>query len=403
MNIREIIKISLSSIWANKIRSFLTMLGIIIGISSVMVITTLGLGAQGDIKNEFSRYGLNRADVGMNWDSKNPPVYKDYITYEDIDIIGNMQGQVEAVSPRIARYVTVKGRDKAFTVLLNGVTPDYLKIEKVEIIKGRFVNEQDEKAGRNVLVLDEKTARDIFGTIDCLGETLTISTWGRSLELMIVGITKVSDSTMAKMFDETNDNKGYAPTSVVRRLTYNPRLERFSVAIDRSFRVKTVGDMIINFLERRHKSPDKYMLYDYNSNMDEVTNIFGIITKIVSGIAAISLIVGGIGIMNIMLVSVTERTREIGIRKALGAKRRTILYQFLCESVILSLIGGLLGLLLGSAIGFTVVKILKLPFVISIGATVVSVIVTSGIGIIFGVYPANKAAKLDPIQALRYE
>ncbi|MBA1335325.1 MAG: ABC-type antimicrobial peptide transport system, permease component [Firmicutes bacterium] len=403
MNIFETVIVSFSSIWANKMRSFLTMLGIIIGISSVMIITTLGLGVQGDIKSEFSRYGLNRADISMKWDPKNPPVYRDYITYDDVETIAGMQGQVEAISPRISRYVTVKGNNKNYSILLNGVTPDFLKIEKVELLKGRFVSDQDEKAKRNVLVLDEKTAREIFGTVDCLGETMTVSSGFRSLELMIIGITKVFDSTMAKMFDETNDKKGYTPVSIMRTITYNPNLERISVAIDQSFHVKTIGDMLIGFLERKHKAPDKYRLFDYNSNMDEVTNVFGIVTKIVSGIAAISLVVGGIGIMNIMLVSVTERTREIGIRKALGAKRKSILYQFLCESVILSLIGGILGLLLGSTVGFTVVRLLKLPFVISIGATAVSVVVTIGIGVVFGVYPASQASKLDPVEALRYE
>lgn len=403
MNVLEIIRIALSAIWANKMRSFLTMLGIIIGISSVMTITTLGQAARMDIQNEFSSYGLNRADVLLNWDSQNPPLYRDYITFEDLDALQGMKGQIEALSPRLARYVTAKYGNRSVRLLLNGVNQDYSEIEKIELVKGRFINTQDDRGKRNVVVLDEKTARELFGTLDCLGSTFTVSTWGQSIELMVVGITKLTDSAIAQMFESTNNSRGFSPISVVRRLHYNDRLDRFSVRVAEQFKVPTVGSIIINFLERRHRTQDKYRLLDYNNEMKQVTTVFSTVTAIVGGIAAISLIVGGIGVMNIMLVSVTERTREIGIRKALGAKRRIILLQFLWESVVISLIGGIIGIIAGCGTGFIVVKTLGLPFSISVGAACLSFLVTAGIGILFGVYPANKAAKFDPVEALRYE
>jgi putative ABC transport system permease protein len=402
MSILETISVALSAIWANKTRSFLTMLGIIIGISSVMIITTLGLGAERDMIEAFSKYGLNRADITMNWNSKDPILNRDFITFEDIDAVGGMVSHVDAVSPRLLVYVTTKGKNGPVSIMLNGVEAEFLKIENISIIRGRFITEQDEKSHRNVTVIDEKTARDLFGTTDCLGQVLTVSVGSRSLELMVIGITGVPDSTMAEMFG-AYDITAYSPVSVVRKLAYIPNLDRFSVTVKSNFEVETVGQMILNYLERRHRSEGKYRFYDYNSNTDEVKSIFGIVTTIVSSIAAISLLVGGIGIMNIMLVSVTERTTEIGIRKALGARPRSVLVQFLVEAVILSLTGGIFGILMGCAIGYAAVSALGLPFVISIGATVISVTITIGIGVVFGVYPAGKASKLNPIVALGYE
>jgi putative ABC transport system permease protein len=402
LSLLETISVALSAICANKMRSFLTMLGIIIGISSVMIITTLGLGAERDLLEAFSRYGLNRADITMNWNSKDPILNRDFITFEDLDVVGGMVSHVDAVSPRLLVYVSLKGKNGPVSIMLNGVDAEFLRIENINIIRGRFITKQDEKSRRNVTVIDEKTARDIFGTTDCLGQVLTVSTGNRSLELMVIGIIGVPDSTMAEMFG-AYDITAYSPVSVVRRLSYIPNLDRFSVTVKNSFEVETVGRMILNYLERRHRSEGKYRFYDYNSNANEVKSIFGIVTTIVSSIAAISLLVGGIGIMNIMLVSVTERTTEIGIRKALGARPGSVLVQFLVEAVILSLTGGILGILTGCAIGYAAVSALGLPFVISTGATVISVAITIGIGVVFGVYPAGKASKLSPIEALGYE
>lgn len=398
----ETFRVALQSLWSNKMRSALTILGLVIGILSVVVITTLGNAAKADMAGAFSKYGQGKVDISLDWDPERPPVYRDYFSDDDIRAISTMENDVVAVSPELHMWTTIKSRDQEINMQIQGVNQDYHKVGTVDIIKGRFLNEEDILGRRNVIIIDEKTARNIFGSLDCVGEKITITTGWHTLELKIVGIDKLMDSAILNMA-QGNYSYGYIPLTLASRINVIDRYEGMKIQAQEGITGNVLGEKVLNLLYRRNKEKEMYRVSAIEDAVENVNQGIGILTTVISGIAAISLIVGGIGIMNIMLVSVTERTREIGIRKAIGAKSITILLQFLVEAILLSVFGGGMGLFLGGIISFIIVWVLGLPFVISKLAIFMAFIFSMVVGVVFGVYPARRAAKLDPIDALRYE
>ncbi|SES86590.1 putative ABC transport system permease protein [Natronincola peptidivorans] len=398
----ETLRVALQSIWANKMRSSLTVLGLVIGILSVVVITTLGNAAQADMTSVFDAYGKGKLSVGLRHNNDRPAVYRDYFSDEDITAVGRMETDVFAVSPELSRWMTMSHGNKQMSIDMYGVNQNYHEVETVDIIRGRFLTEEDVLGRRNVMVIDEKAARYLFGSTDCIGEIVTLTTGWHTVELMIIGVDKLLDSAILNMA-MGNYAYGYMPITLATRMDSIDRYPMLLLQAQEGLETNIVGERVLSLLERRNKERDMYRVYSHEDDLSQVNEGIGFLTLTVSGIAGISLLVGGIGIMNIMLVSVTERTREIGIRKAIGAKPSVILLQFLVEAVILSLFGGILGLSIGGLISFGIVGALGLPFVISKGAIIMAFVFSTTVGIVFGVYPANKASKLDPIEALRYE
>jgi putative ABC transport system permease protein len=407
VNFFESLSIALKAIRVNKMRSILTMLGIIIGIASVIAVFAIGNGGEAAINKEFESFGVNRLMLWHNWNEEISN--RDIMTLDDMDAISrNLGDDIVAISPTYNESMSLvqkmqKKDDKGTTLTVNGVNAQYDKIQKIDILSGRFLIDSDDEGARSVIVIDDQLALDTFGTTDVIGEKMTVSYYNQRLSYVIVGIYEAPKASLFSGFETSFDV--YIPYNTLARtvgLGDNVYMAEINTNPDSS-RDK-IEDKILKVLTQRHRNDsEKYRVYSAESEMEIVNQVTGVITGIISAIAAISLLVGGIGVMNIMLVSVTERTREIGIRKALGASRRDILMQFLVEAVIISLIGGIIGTAIGAGIAAIVAFKLSLPPVVPVNAVILAWVFSAGVGIFFGMYPANQAAKLDPIEALRYE
>ncbi|SCG81972.1 Macrolide export ATP-binding/permease protein macB [Proteiniborus sp. DW1] len=406
MNFLESIGSALSSLWANKMRTFLTMLGIIIGIASVITIVSLGQGSQAQIGNEFEKMGANLVAIYTNWEedlNRN-----DYFNDEDLKTVKRVFGdRITGVSVVLGTSGTAsKGRNNG-SVSLYGVSEDYNKMTPVDIISGRFLLESDIKAGRKVAIIDERLADKLFKRKDVLGENLIVDTGYSKISLTIIGIYETPSGTLENLAQQLmGDNTNiYVPYTMMRSLGYGDIYSQFQLNVVDSKEIDEVSKEVINVLERRHRVVGKnyYLYQSAQQQMDMMNNVLGMVASVIGAIAAISLLVGGIGVMNIMLVSVTERTREIGIRKSIGATRKDILVQFLVEAMIVSGTGGLIGTVLGLTIQGIISMSIGIPPSASLGTILIAVLFSAAVGIFFGIYPANKAAKLDPIEALRYE
>ncbi len=406
MNFIESLGSALSSLWANKMRTFLTMLGIIIGIASVITIVSLGQGSKAQIGNEFEKIGANLVAIYTNW--QKDLNRNDYFDDEDMKNIKRVFGdKITGISVVLGSNGTaVKGRNNA-PVNMYGVSEDYNKMTTIDLIDGRFLLETDIKGSRRVAIIDEKLADKVFKRKDVLGENLIIDTGSSKLSLTIIGTYKTPGGTLENLAQQFmgDTTTVYAPYTMMKSLGYGDRYGQFQVNISDSKKIDEVSKDIITVLERRHKNvgKDYYLYQSAQQQMDMMNNVLNMLSSVVGAIAAISLLVGGIGVMNIMLVSVTERTREIGIRKAIGATRKDILVQFLVEAMIVSGTGGLIGTILGLTIQSIIAMSIGIPPSASIGTILIAVLFSAAVGIFFGMYPANKAAKLDPIEALRYE
>lgn len=402
MNFLENLKMALDSIKSNKMRSFLTMLGIIIGISSVITIVSLGNGGKNSITGEFEKIGAATVKVTVE---ESKASNSDYINLEDTEIIKDRVDKVKYVAPFAEKggFVTEGTKNKRLYIV--GSNPDAKYIDGKEVLYGRYFNEMEYLEGKPVVVIDDASAKIMFGTEDVVGRELKIGAKAASKKVTIIGVTKGYD----RPFNGGGENVPIFLTASIN-LVKDLYPENFIInnmyimATDKNF-TEEVGNSAKNILENRHhnKGKDIYKPESLLKQLDEVNKVIGIFTTFIGAVAAISLLVGGIGVMNIMLVSVTERTREIGIRKALGATTKDILSQFLTESVIISLIGGLIGMILGILFAVVVGKFIKISPSISITAILVAILFSSAVGIFFGIYPAKKAAKLNPIDALRYE
>ncbi len=407
MNFFESVRISLRAIRVNKMRSILTMLGIIIGIASVIAVFAIGYGGEAAIKKEFEQFGVNRMMLMHNWEVSLQS--RDIMTLEDVKAIERVLGdQIAGISPSMGENMalvqrTQKRNDKGTMVSVNGVFPAYQDIQKIDLARGRFLLESDLVSARNVIVIPDDFAVKVFGTTEVLGEKITLNYYNQTLVFTIVGVEKKAKGGLLAGLNQSIT--AYVPYSTLTKVN-GVGDSVYTVEINTKDGVdKSVFESDVKaLLAKRHKNDEgTYRLYSAESEMALVGTITSVITGVISAIAAISLLVGGIGVMNIMLVSVTERTREIGIRKALGARRQDILMQFLVESVIISLIGGIVGTGIGVGIASLVALKLKLPPTVPMNAVILAWAFSAGVGIFFGIYPANQAAKLDPIEALRYE
>ncbi|MCG8541897.1 MAG: ABC transporter permease [Clostridia bacterium] len=404
MNFLESIKLALNAIWANKMRSLLTMLGIIIGISSVIAVVALGQGGNRMMKKEFENFGVNRVHIWHNW--RKNLTSRDYLNHQDVKALRRaFKDEIDACSNMFEINGEIISDKKKVSININGVNEEYNRIDRREMVKGRYFIEGDIKAKRSVALIDEETALEYFGRINVLGERIIVSTHSRNMALVIVGIYRNKKSLFSG-FGGDQPKEIYIPISTLEKMFgIGDRVFGIAMNIKPGVDIEKTLVKMIALLERRHGNigKEKYRSYSAESQMETANNITGVMTMVVGAIAAISLLVGGIGVMNIMLVSVTERTREIGIRKAIGARHRDILLQFLVEAVIISGIGGVIGTVLGIGLSFVISNFIKIPPTVSPITILIAWVFSAGVGIFFGIYPANKAAKLDPIDALRYE
>ncbi|MCL1885028.1 MAG: ABC transporter permease [Defluviitaleaceae bacterium] len=402
MNIFESITSSAHSVLANRMRSILTMLGIIIGISAVIMITSIGQGVQNSMNEMFADFGAGTLIVNVRHNPANPMTRRDRLTLDSAEFLST-HPDVSVVSAASGANARVQLRNPAETTQLTVIGADehFRQAQNVDVRFGRFLANLDVERNAPVVVIDSSLARDIFGRTDVVGETIRTTFWFGTVDLTVIGVFRNSDP-MAGMFG--------MPTTAYIPITYFQRLFNTENVVDQLLviaedldRLDEIAMEIARLLSVFHDNEDRYQVTTVMSQIDMVNDLLGMITGFVALVAFISLAVGGIGVMNIMLVTVTERTREIGIRKSLGATDGNIQFQFLVEAMILTASGGIIGIILGYYGGFALGGIINLTPAVNIPTVIATVIASSLIGIVFGVYPARKAAKLDPIEALRYE
>lgn len=402
MNLVENFSMAIDSIRANKMRSFLTMLGIIIGISSVIMIIALGNGGKNNITGEFEKIGTNNVSIMVD---TNKATQSDAITDNDIEAIKTKIDTVKYITPNVSATGKVSTEKEKIDASIAGGNEDYNSIQNTTIVSGRFFNGNDVLNSKAVGLIDEDGAKAIFGNTDVIGKGIKVEVNGNTKNITIIGITESQKSPGAGMRKDKRASI-IAPYTLVQQM--NPLLSKiYAVTISATDKenVDSATNTTVNMLENRHNNPGKdiYTAQSMMNILSQINSVLGIFTTFVAAVAAISLLVGGIGVMNIMLVSVTERTREIGIRKAIGATTKTILIQFLTESIIVASIGGIIGLTLGYVGAQIAGLIAGITPSISALTVILVILFSSSIGIFFGIYPARKAASLNPIDALRYE
>ena len=412
MDIRENIRIAIFSIKTNMMRSLLTMLGIIIGVASVIAIVTIGNGGRDYIVGMIEDMGSNAIQIAVNVNVANQ---SQYITEEDISSIKKLSN-VTYCTPYEFTFGQVQANDYSGFVITIAGNEDVLIVNKMTPKYGRSWTKDEYDQKRNVCVISTLMAKDVFGKENCVGESLNYTINNKTVSLKIIGVVDMTDNSMISQDQMDSMMSMYSsssqmsmgmigiPASLNGELndSVNKFTQVYFMATDGAD-LNNVGESALNLIKTRHGDFDDsvYTLNIMATYIDLLDSVINIFTTFIAAVSAISLIVGGIGVMNIMLVSVTERTREIGIRKALGAKTSTIMLQFLTESVILCLLGGAIGFILGVGGALSVAAYLKIPIAVKFTTVLIAVGFSSAIGIFFGIYPAKRAAQMTPIEALR--
>jgi putative ABC transport system permease protein len=401
LNILESLRTAWTSIFANKLRSSLTMLGIIIGVSAVVLLVSLGNGFQTSMQQTFENLGASALYVSGTTD-KSVSVIRP-LTFEDAQALQDksLAPAIALVAPTLSKGVTGTFGNNTVNVQATGITPVIGDIKKYDLSAGRFITDQDVAARDNVVVLGWQTTQDLFGNQTAVGQTIRVA-GGR---YQVVG-------TITKMGGFTGDSYILMPlTTMQSKISGGTNVQQIAVKAATPDQVDDAISEITSILRARHfiapGQSDDFQIRDMRDVLNQLQSQLAAFSFFLSAVGAISLIVGGIGIMNIMLVSVSERTREIGIRKAIGAKRRDILVQFLIEAAALSLSGGLIGLSLALILSLFLQNVpfgqLTIGAQVSVGIIILALAVSIGIGVISGTYPAFRAAQLDPIESLRHE
>lgn len=391
MGIAQAFRMAIKSIRSNKVRSFLTMLGVIIGVAAVIAAVAFAQGSTKQITERISALGTELIQVNVMGRGTNRDV-----TWQDLQSFAEENSDIiNAVAPLVQSQFTAKAGKNTVDTTIRGTTADYSRINKQDVAEGRYITDLDNDFRQKVVVIGSYVKTELFGDEDPIGQTITI----QNQIFTVIGVLQ----ELAGGQQSTKDDQIIIPVVTAQRLARNAIIRNYSMLASSADMVDQAMSKVTEFLTGIYGNPDMFNVSNSAQMLDTLGSITGTLMAVLGGIAAISLIVGGIGIMNIMLVSVTERTREIGIRKAIGAKRRNILTQFLIEALIVTGMGGVIGLLLGSGAIWVIGRTNIVPAVYSPFWMLVSFCISLLIGVIFGMFPANKAAKLNPIMALRHE
>ena len=388
-------KMAVKAIAGNKMRSFLTILGVVIGVVAIVVLVSIGQGANSSVVESIEGMGTNLITANINARRMNPI---------DLDSLNEL-AQNEAIS-YVAPIASVSGTVKAGTTtyddgVVQGTTPGYESIRNWTVAEGRFLQQPDIDNRSFVAVIGSEAATEMYGTTHAVGETFSLNGY----TITVVGVLEAVGSSASG----SNDNQILIPFTLAQRLSNQTSISSFYVSAASSAQVEQAQAAVESYLEKAFENYNtrsfgtQYSVFNQTEMLSTLSETTNTLTLMLGGIAAISLLVGGIGIMNIMLVSVSERTREIGIRKAIGAARGNILMQFLIESLVVSLMGGLLGLAISVAAVKALAPVLQMTLTIPVNVAWMAIGFSVFIGVVFGMYPANKASKLRPIQALHYE
>ncbi len=407
MDAKELLSESLITLTLNKVRTGLAILGVVIGIGSVITLISLGQAAQKSVEQQIKSLGSNLLTVSpgaqRSGGVRSAGGSSTTLTYDDAKAIKESKeiSGVKNVSAEYSRNAqVVAGRNNTNTQII-GATPEYAIVRNINLAGGAFISQQQVDGLAKVVVLGPQVVTDLFGEgTNAVGQTVRIS--GQAFTIIGVTESKGGSGFM------NQDDRIYVPLLTAQKLLFGANnLSSLAVEAESEKIMNQLREDIGYLLLARHrlKNPDQadFSIMSQEDILSMTSEVTGTFTALLSGIAAISLIVGGIGIMNIMLVTVTERTREIGLRKALGAKNKIITAQFLLEAVLVTFVGGLIGIILGVVAAFILSKTMSLPFTLSLTSIFMAFGVSAGIGILFGWYPAKKASQLEPIEALRYE
>ncbi len=398
----ENIKIAFKSILSNKMRSLLTMLGIIIGISSVISIVSIGDSMKGVMDDIYKNFGKNRAVlyVGNIEDFRTT----DFFYNDDLEILKERFSEKLAyICPSDSLRSDVTAGRNTIKLNMEFIDSGYDKVQQIKMLYGRMINSKDIERKSKVVVLEQKAALKLFGKDNAVGKTIRVKIDNNMEDLLVVGVYKIEQSPLLTLMQgQSNYENSFIPYTMPTSSYY--AYYALDIFIDEKYSMAITGDEIINYIARmKNRTPENYIYYTVEEEQTQVESVVTGLSVAVAAIAAISLLVGGIGIMNIMLVSVTERTREIGIKKALGARTKDVLFQFLIESATLSAIGGIVGTITGIGLVMIGGSFISIPVVVNPASIILAVVFAMVIGIFFGYYPAKKAANSDPIEALRYE